>query len=234
MSSTSERFGEEAPHLPEAFQAARRAYGLASALLIAWEAIGIDFGESPVEGLKLTLKSPQAVPYILSALTLYFAFRFVIEWHQADKRRREMVASRVDYIFAHLLGAAALILYIYQSLLQVQVADLFDRSDFPFFLIGFMITVALLRVYRLTLTRRIVLKFDPSDGRFFIFVCFHLMLAVLIVRAVLDGGTRELLAGMILGVFTYVLVLVSSSRNSLRAEPEEHRGQTPNQGPRVP
>lgn len=227
MSSASDG-SEDVPHLTEAFHAARRAYGLASALLIAWELVGIEFGESPIEGLKVTLKSPQAVPYILTALTLYFAVRFTVEWHQADERRREMSASRADYFFAHLIGAAALILYIYQSLLHVQVANLFDPSDYPFFLVGLILAPALSRVYRSILTRRVVLKFDTSDLNFFIFVFFHLMLVGLLWRAVHDGNTRELFAGMTLGLFIYVLVLISSRRVR---ESKEHEGQTPNQGP---
>src|SRR6476620_11936009 len=119
---------EDVPQLSESYQGAHKAYGLSSALLIAWEFIGIEFDARPIESLRLTLKSPQAVPYILVVLVAYFAFRFTIEWFQADPRRRSMIPSRIDFGAAHLIGALSLVLYGYQAYSQVQIANVLSAE----------------------------------------------------------------------------------------------------------
>jgi hypothetical protein len=127
----------EIPALGEGYSHARKAYGLTSALLMAWELIGIELQASPMENLKLTLKSPQAAPYVLIVLIIYFGFRVTIEWHQNDIRRRSLRASRIDFAAAHTIAAAALLLYGFQTLSKIQIANTFARG-----LITFLISVA--------------------------------------------------------------------------------------------
>jgi hypothetical protein len=113
----------EIPALGEGYSHARKAYGLTSALLMAWELIGVELEASPIENLKLTLKSPQAAPYVLIVLIIYFGFRVTIEWYQTDIRRRNLPASRIDFVAAHAIAVAALALYGFQTLAKVQVAN---------------------------------------------------------------------------------------------------------------
>jgi len=128
----------DVPALTEAYQDARKAYGLAGALLIALELIGIDFGATPIESINVTLKSPQAVPYILVVLVLYFALRLTIEWKQSHPGRRAMVSSRVDFALAHFIGISSLILYGIQALLRIQIADKVPPPKFLALMFGFM------------------------------------------------------------------------------------------------
>jgi hypothetical protein len=118
------------PELSDAFRAARKHYVLVSALLTAWELIGFDITETPLEGIGLKLKSPQAVPYVLVVLVLYFSFRTMIEWYQCDSRRRSLLASKVDLYSAHFIAILSFILYITQSYLGFQLADELDAFDF--------------------------------------------------------------------------------------------------------
>src|SRR5437588_5845111 len=111
------------PPLDEAYGHARKAYGLVSALLIAWELIGVELDASPVENVKVTLKSPQAAPYVLIVLILYFGFRTTIEWYQNDSRRRRLLASRIDFTVSHLIAITALALYGFQTLSKIQIAN---------------------------------------------------------------------------------------------------------------
>jgi hypothetical protein len=111
------------PDFGASYDKARKAYGLSTAVLLAWEFIGIELGEAPIESLKITLKSPQAAPYVLLALVAYFGFRFSVEWFQTDQSRRRLLVSRVDFAIAHVLGLMALALYGVQTLLRVQVAN---------------------------------------------------------------------------------------------------------------
>lgn len=114
------------PAFGASYDKARQSYGVATALLLAWALVGIELDKSPLSSVKVTLKSPQAAPYVFIAAVLYFAFRFTMEWYQADESRRAVQASRVDYVVAHGLGASSILLFLGQKLLQVQIADKFS------------------------------------------------------------------------------------------------------------
>jgi hypothetical protein len=117
------------PVLGSAYNHARKAYGVTSALLMAWELIGVELAAAPVENLKLTLKSPQAAPYVLIVLIVYFGFRMVIEWYQTDPRRRQMRASKVDFVVAHCIAGASLALYGYQTVTMVQLVNVLPQHS---------------------------------------------------------------------------------------------------------
>ncbi len=110
----------------------------AGALLLAWELVGIELQDAPIESIKITLKSPQAVPYVLIALVFYFAFRLTVEWHQSALERRRMRASLVDFYVAHLIGVLAIGLYATQRLLEIQIADRLGGIPLTMFAIGFI------------------------------------------------------------------------------------------------
>lgn len=105
------------------YDTARRSYGVATALLLAWALVGIELDKTPLESVKVTLKSPQAAPYVFIAAVLYFAFRFTVEWYQSDHGRRALQASRIDFGVAHALGGLAIAVFIGQKLLHTQLAD---------------------------------------------------------------------------------------------------------------
>src|SRR5436190_18860859 len=98
----------EIPALGRAYAHARKAYTAVSAVLIAWELIGIELENHPIEHFKITIKSPQAVPYVLIVLVFYFSFRTTIEWAQTDARRRGLFPAKLDFIVAHTIAATAL------------------------------------------------------------------------------------------------------------------------------
>jgi hypothetical protein len=98
----------EIPALSEHYAHSRRAYAGISALLIAWELIGVELETKPIENFKITIKSPQAAPYVLIVLILYFAFRTTNEWLHIDVRRRRLFPARLDFMVAHIIAATAL------------------------------------------------------------------------------------------------------------------------------
>lgn len=130
-------FGVPPPFGPS-YEKARRAYTLCGALLLAWELIGLDVRETPIESLHVTLKSPQAVPYVLIALVGYCAFRFAVEWYQADPDRRRRWVSRADYAVAHVIGMASIALYLFQAMLQTQLVDKLQPGVLAAFVEGSM------------------------------------------------------------------------------------------------
>ena len=113
----------EVPDFTQEYHKARRGYGIVCALFLAWELIGVDVSEAPLENFRITFKSPQAVPYILFALLVYFAFRFTLEWHQSGVSRRRLNTSKIDYWTAHGIALVALGIYFYQTLSNVQIVN---------------------------------------------------------------------------------------------------------------
>lgn len=105
------------------YEKAHRAYGLTAALLLSWELIGIDLGDKPLPSIDVRLKSPQAVPWVLVVLLLYFAFKYTIEWFQATPERRGMRAAQIDFAASHSIGALSLVVLMIQLVFQIQIAN---------------------------------------------------------------------------------------------------------------
>lgn len=105
---------KEVPHLTEAYQKARRQYAFFSALLIAWQFIGIDIpqGKSLFPNVNVTLRNPESIPWVIFILVWYFSYRTWVEWGQCDQRRRDLKHSRVDITVAHSIGSLALVVYM--------------------------------------------------------------------------------------------------------------------------
>jgi drug/metabolite transporter (DMT)-like permease len=115
------------PALSDHYHKARKLYGLTSGLLLLWELVGIELQPNPVEYLKVKLLSPEAVPAILFILVFYFAFRFVIEWSQCDRYRRQFLASRVDFYAAHVFGFVSVSIYAIQQASTTRFSDYLAR-----------------------------------------------------------------------------------------------------------
>src|SRR5689334_24889056 len=100
-SGYGEGIPSDPPHFSSAYHKVHKQYGIFAALLFVWELIGVDVDNSPALKNYVILKSPQAVPWVLVVMVLYFCFRFTVEWHQSSARRRKLAASRIDYRVAH-------------------------------------------------------------------------------------------------------------------------------------
>ncbi len=106
--------------MTDAYHKARKLLGLFGGLLIAWELVGVDLSE--IEYAK-ALKSPQAAPYVLIALILYFGFRLSIEWKLSDPEMRTKKAAQVDVWVAFAIATTALGLNGWQQFSRIRVAD---------------------------------------------------------------------------------------------------------------
>jgi hypothetical protein len=120
---------DKVPGFSESYDRARRAYGFVAALLFTWEFVGFDLGEVGGEGVKLTIKSPAALPYVLAVLVVYFSFRLSIEWLHTVAERRRTVPARIDFCVAHVIGAGAVLVLIGQVAFQRQLFDLIRIDD---------------------------------------------------------------------------------------------------------
>ena len=122
----------DSPPLTEAYQKAHKQYGLFTALLIGWELVGFTVEEMPLDSVKVTLKSPEAIPYVLLALVVYFGYRLTIEWLQCDRKRRQIRAAMTDFWVAHIIGSAAIGLFVFQQVFNVQLIDLSPKQRLAF------------------------------------------------------------------------------------------------------
>lgn len=110
------------PPLTEAYRKVHKQYGIFTALFLAWEFIGIDVGEKPLQNFDLKFKSPEAVPYVLMVLMFYFSYRLFVEWMQCPRERRKSKIPRIDYYVAHGIAVLALAIFGYQAITKARVA----------------------------------------------------------------------------------------------------------------
>jgi hypothetical protein len=97
-------------------------------ILFIWELVGVDLDKAKDAGgyvgpIVTALKSPQAVPWVLLALVLYFLFKCSTEWAQCHVDRRKLRFARADFVSAWIVAVAAIALYIGQAISRVQFAD---------------------------------------------------------------------------------------------------------------
>ena len=82
---------QSTPVMTDAYHKARRQFALFSAILLAWEYVGIELGNEatlPVVDPPVTILNSEVIPLVILALVLYFGARLTIEWFQSDPLRR--------------------------------------------------------------------------------------------------------------------------------------------------
>lgn len=125
------------PSLSNAYQKAHKTYVLSSALLASWQLIGIELNTKEKWGVEL--KSPNAVPFVLLAMIIYFGYRLTVEWMQCDEERRSNRAANVDFVVAHTIAGLALLISLTQYLLRIRIADIISHApdEVKFTAVGF-------------------------------------------------------------------------------------------------
>jgi hypothetical protein len=123
----------EPESLSTEYHRAHKQLMLWSAILFIWELIGIDLSKAKDAGgtvgpVVTALKSPQAVPWVLLILVLYFLLKCAIEWAQCHPERRKVRFARVDFISAWVVSIAAIALYVGQAISRVQFANVINGS----------------------------------------------------------------------------------------------------------
>ena len=117
--------------MTEAFRRTRKHYIFFSGLLIAWELVGLRLPEDGKisSTIDIELLSPNAAPFVLIALIVYFAFRTALEWRYCSPPKEHQKIAGLDYWSAHGIAVAALGLFAFQRLLQMQIANEVDLHD---------------------------------------------------------------------------------------------------------
>jgi len=110
--------------LTGSYHKARKSYGLFSALLVAWELIGIELTETPFESFKVKIKTPEVAPYVLVILVIYFAYRFTIEWLLINEENRKIRVALIDFYISHIIGLIAILIFIIQTAINIQIVKI--------------------------------------------------------------------------------------------------------------
>ena len=136
------------------YHKARKQLMLWAGILLIWELVGVDLTIAKDTGGNVgaiisSIKSPQAVPWVLLILVAYFLFKFTVEWYQCDAARRRLRVARIDFASAWVVSLMAYALYIGQAISHIQFADLLQgpNTGFSLFLgVIFGITIAVIVV----------------------------------------------------------------------------------------
>jgi len=126
------------PQLTEQFHKARRNLVLFSAILFGWEFIGIKITEKPIDNLDVKITTPEAMPFVLLIIVIYFFYRILVEWFQSNLERRKIKASNYDLVVSIGIASISILTYLIQQLGDIQIAEkLFDKSIMlDYFMLG--------------------------------------------------------------------------------------------------
>tara|TARA_R110002126_G_scaffold25171_16_gene86459 strand:- start:2211 stop:2981 length:771 start_codon:yes stop_codon:yes gene_type:complete len=120
------------PPMNEAYYKARRNFNLFSGLLLGWEYLGVTItrpGEAtadatiPGTNLKATILNPEAIPFVVFLLVMFFGFRWLVEFFQNNVGRRKTRPSVFDFWASAILSIFAIAVYLIQQLSDVRIAD---------------------------------------------------------------------------------------------------------------
>lgn len=113
----------------EYFHKARKNLILFSGILLGWVFVGIEVPQEPFPNVKIIIKSPRAIPWVLLSLIFYFLYRTIIEWHQSDKLRRTYPISKLDYTISILIPVMAILIYSISNLFNIEFGRVFNFID---------------------------------------------------------------------------------------------------------
>lgn len=166
--------------ITESYQKARRVYAGFSALLLAWEFIGIGITEANISTLKIEIKSPDAIPFVLLVLVIYFAYRLSNEWMMLSKQVRGRKYAKIDLFLSHLIAGISIAVFIFQLIIDAQIFELvsINPSTVLYYIFG-ATQYAVIKAIRFSVLNVIRLK------EFF----FGAMLYIILIIAVVGLGS---------------------------------------------
>ena len=197
------------------YHKARKQLMLWAGILFIWELVGIDLEKAKEAGGNAgaiigAIKSPQAVPWTLLILVLYFAFKLRLEWGQCNRARRDVRESKLDYLSAFVVAGAAVVLYIGQTISHIQFANAVQGSSgLNSLLIGAASVAAVSSFVYFLWERFTIHKTRSRDD--LIFIAFGFLVLMLVGPFMLLRRGRPqwtyLLIGLGIGLLIYIPLL---------------------------
>ncbi len=194
--------------ITESYQKARRIYAGFSGLLLGWEFIGIQFLEAGVSSLKFGIKNPEAIPYVILILVIYFSYRLTNEWTILDKSSKASKSVKIDFLVSHLLGLLSIIIFVYQQLSGIQVFQIIQENLLLIFIIGMAFGAGLMAY--LTFDFIDLSEFKKRKGKALLFYYYGIIvrLSLVILPFSLTFPFKDATS---IGNFKYVVVITLSA-----------------------
>ena len=130
---------QDIPPVSQEYHRARKQLDLWSALLFAWEFIGIEIKDNLFPNLNIHIKSPGAAPYVLLCLVLYFVYRIVTEWLLMPPERRNVRITRRDFKVSIAIAIIALLVFGIQQVLKTQIYTIISEDRLYSFVFGVIV-----------------------------------------------------------------------------------------------
>lgn len=116
--------------MTDAFRRARKNYILFAALFIAWELIGFELEDRASSMVNVTIKSPEAAPWVLVILVIYFSYRLSIEWMQLEQRIKDTLPIRIEMAVSHCIAIFPIGLWSFQKVSNSQISHMLWLNPF--------------------------------------------------------------------------------------------------------
>lgn len=206
--------------LTSEYHKARKQLLLWSAILFIWELIGIDLETAQEAGgntgaLIRSIRSPQAVPWALLILVVYFVFKLRIEWRQCNEARRRVAEARQDYYSACIIALGACLLYFGQTISRIQFADFLRSYNGKSVFWGTLAGVAIsLPAIQLAWAFKVKSKLMKVLFRSIIQLFAGL---VVLVWGLRSFNRRQMMIGFLVGIFIAALMELASVAARRRA-----------------
>lgn len=192
-------------------------------ILLIWELVGVDLSKAEAAGgtagaIITAIKSPQAIPWVLVTLTVYFLFKFNIEWYQCSLARRNMRVAKVDFASAWIVSLSAFILYLGQTISRVQFADFVQNSAITQSLIlGFCLGALGTAEWKIFQNVRNETSVTTAKVMTVVLVVFAVVI-VSVIFAILRGrlGSLSRIPFLLLGTLIFPLIVIGIGMIRLR------------------
>ncbi len=130
---TKQQASQIRPELSGTYHKSRRQLVLWSAFLLVWAFIGIDLdklakGGGLAAGFVDSLISKQAIPWAMCFIVIYFGWKTKIDWELCDGELKTCWWARMDLGSGIFLGALSLLLFFYQKIFKVRMADYMSQN----------------------------------------------------------------------------------------------------------
>ena len=198
------------PEMSKEYYSAHRNLALFSALLLAWELVGVELKDLPYA----SFKSPEAPPYVLCVLIIYFWYRMAMEYGQCHQERRNHRLAKVDYFLTQGIASISLGLLIYQRLTKSQfLSSFWDRAlpfDSPWQLIGLGAVFGFMFRYSIGLLRFFSYLSGKSRSDFWVGTTILFFSLPMIIRELWHNFIL-MFVGLMFGYFAFKAINVGLS-----------------------
>lgn len=173
--------------LSEQYYKSRKQLMLYSGLFFIYEFIGVKVPTKPFPNSEVELLSPQAVPIVLFLLVIYFLYRLLLGWNLSNEQVRKSKVSKFDFYPSFLVAFISILLFVYQSISKIQIADLISTNT-PSETFTVIINLILVLSPQLILHKWMFYSFPKTNSLLFYLILFIITVIILLISVLYIMG----------------------------------------------